>query len=126
MSEEKKESRLLVDQGLFPDVLKLLSDGSCLGLSAPPLPGAFVFTVAMEVTETQKDAMLAYPSANHLVLSDVSVRLGDHYEAGPCQGCTLHVTIDTGVKLGAGVAKVKVHLDRKTKCGGKPTIVITP
>jgi hypothetical protein len=120
MSEEKNEPRLLVENGLFPDVLKLLSDGVCLGLTAPPRPGAFVFTVAMDVTETEKDAMLDYPSVNHFVLSDSSPRLGDHYEAAPCQGCTLYVTIGTAAKVGG---KVKVHLDR-TKCSGKPTIVI--
>jgi hypothetical protein len=126
MSDEKKEPRLLIKEGLFPDVLKLLSDGVCLGMSAPPRPGAFVFTVAMDVQETEKDARLIAQSAAHIVLSDGSARPGHDFEMGVCQTCTLHLTIDAGVQIGdpKGVG-VKVHLDKKgAGCSGWPTIVI--
>jgi hypothetical protein len=124
MSEEKNEPRLLIKKGLFPDVMKALSDGVCIGLSEQPRPGAFVFTVAMEITETKKDAKLIARNANNLVVSDGSVRAGQDYEMGECQTCTLQLTIGTGVTISstAGVA-VKVHRE-KSKCFGWPTIVI--
>src|SRR5882672_11162900 len=91
MMSKKSDPKKPAGDGLFANPVEMLANGLCQGLRNPPRNGESIFTLAMDVDDTERDGFLTVHSATHVSLSDSSVRAGTDYGMFDCQTCTLFV-----------------------------------